>query len=224
MREVVLDTESTGLDPDDGHRIVEIGCIELLNHVPTGQTYHQYVNPGRPMPADAAAVHGLTDERLATEPPFEHIAGAFRDFIADSPLIIHNAAFDIRFINAEFRRIGFAPIPGDRAIDTLAIARQRFPGAQASLDALCRRYGIDTSVRALHGALLDAELLAKVYLELIGGRQTRLGLTAGEETEPVAATRSREYRPPRPHAADAEELDAHARLLDKLGDDAVWRS
>ena len=224
MREIVLDTESTGLDPDDGHRIVEIGCVELLNHVPTGETYHQYINPGRPMPADAAAVHGLTDERLATEPPFEQIAEAFRDFIADSPLVIHNAAFDMRFLNAEFRRIGFAPIPGDRAIDTLAMARQRYPGAQASLDALCRRFDIDTSARALHGALLDAELLAKVYLELLGGRQTRLGLTASEETERTAVSRQREYRPPRPHTPSPEEAAAHGELIDRLGGDVVWRS
>lgn len=222
MREVALDTETTGLDPHDGHRVVEIGCVELVNHVPTGQVYHQYLNPDRDMPEEALAVHGLTSERLANEPRFAAVVDAFLTFVGTAPLVIHNASFDMKFLNAELKRAGRPTIPGDRAVDTLTIARRKFPGAGASLDALCRRYGIDASERTLHGALLDAQLLAEVYLELLGGRQPDLAL-AGEDpagTAP-AATVHRQARPPRPHAASAEELAAHAAFLEKLKD-PLW--
>ncbi|MCA8906418.1 MAG: DNA polymerase III subunit epsilon [Rhodospirillaceae bacterium] len=224
MREIALDTETTGLDPEHGHRIVEIGCVELVNHVPTGRVFHQYLNPERDMPEEAAAVHGLTAERLAGEPRFVEVVEAFLDFVAEAPLVIHNAAFDMRFLNAELRRVGRPPIAGDRAVDTLAIARRKFPGAGASLDALCRRYGVDTSERTLHGALLDAQLLAEVYLELLGGRQPDLAL-AGEDAsgDTTAATVRRTARPPRPHAASPEELAAHAAFLAKLTD-PLWET
>ncbi|MFV2002892.1 MAG: DNA polymerase III subunit epsilon, partial [Paracoccaceae bacterium] len=171
MREVVLDTETTGFDPEGGDRIVEIGAVELLNHLPTGRTYHQYLNPERAMPGDAFQVHGLGDDFLRDKPVFASIAQAFLDFIGDAGLVIHNASFDMKFLNAELGWANMAPIPFDRAIDTLAIARRKFPGSPASLDALCRRFGVHNSSRDLHGALLDSEILAEVYLELIGGRQ-----------------------------------------------------
>src|SRR5690606_30758717 len=174
--EVVLDTETTGLNPMLGDRIVEIGCIELVNHVPTGRFFHRFCNPQRPMPAEAAAVHGLTDAFLADQPLFAEVVDELLDFLKDSPLVIHNAAFDIAFLNAELARLGLPQVPMERAVDTLALARSRFPGAQASLDALCRRFGIDNSARTKHGALLDAELLADVYLELVGGRQPEMAL------------------------------------------------
>jgi DNA polymerase-3 subunit epsilon len=229
MREIVLDTETTGLDPRNGDRIVEIGAIELINHVPTGRAdgvFHQYINPERDMPAEAAAVHGLTDAFLADKPVFAEIVGAFLEFIGDAPLIIHNAPFDMGFLNAELGRLGFPALPATRAVDTVALARQMFPGAQASLDALCRRYGIDNANRTLHGALLDAELLAEVYLELRGGRQPGLvlagqpGAAASAAAAGPAAPRRR--REPRPHAPTPEELAAHAAFLDKLSQ-PIWR-
>lgn len=225
MREIVLDTETTGLDPEKGHRIVEIGCLELINHVrtwkPTG-VFHRYINPQRSMPADAAAVHGLTDDMLADKPLFADIVDELIAFLGDAPLVIHNAAFDVKFLNAEFRRLGRPLIETGRAIDTLALARKRYPGAQANLDALCRRFGIDTTSRVLHGALLDAELLADVYLELLGGRQP--GLVLGEEPAAggIALGRPRVARPPRPHAPTQEELAAHAALLDQIKE-PIWR-
>ena len=176
MREIVLDTETTGLDPTTGDRIVEIGAIELMNHVPTGRTYHQYINPDRPMPTEAFEVHGLGDDFLRDKPPFKAIGQDFLSFIVDGQLVIHNAAFDMKFINAELDWAGLPQIDLSRATDTLAIARSRFPGAPASLDALCRRFGVDNAARDKHGALLDSEILAEVYLELIGGRQPGLGL------------------------------------------------
>ncbi len=175
MREVVLDTETTGFDPETGDRIVEIGAVELMGHVPTGRTYHQYINPEREMPQEAFEVHGLGDEFLRDKPKFAEIGQAFLDFIGDAKLVIHNAAFDIKFLNAELKWMNLPQIPWEQAIDTLAIARKRFPGSPASLDALCRRFNIDNSSRTLHGALLDSEILAEVYLELIGGRQPRCG-------------------------------------------------
>ena len=177
LREIVLDTETTGLDPASGDRVIEIGCLELVNHIATGRTFQRYVNPERDIAAEVVAVHGLTAERLANEPLFAAVAPAFLEFIADSPLVIHNAAFDIGFLNAEFARMGAPPLERSRAIDTLDIARRKFPGAPASLDALCKRFGVDNSARELHGALLDVELLAEVYVELIGGRQPGLSAT-----------------------------------------------
>ena len=227
MREIVLDTETTGLSPEDGHRIVEIGCVELINHVasdrPEGRRQF-YINPERPMPEEAFAVHGLSDEFLSTKPVFAEIADDFLAFIDDAPLVIHNAEFDMKFLNAELGRLGLAALPRSRAVDTLAIARKRFPGAQASLDALCKRYDIDNTGRTLHGALLDSTLLAEVYLELIGGRQP--GLTLAEDvrrTEGEAAVARRTPRPARPHTASPAELEAHAVIVDTLTD-PIWRS
>ncbi len=225
MREIVLDTETTGLDPAAGHRIVEIGCVELINHVPTGTVFHKYVNPERDVPAEAFAVHGLGEDFLFTQPLFSDIAGELLGFLDDAPLVIHNAEFDMKFINAELGRLGYAALPLDRAVDTVAIARRRFPGAQANLDALCRRFGIDNAARTKHGALLDAELLAEVYLELIGGRQPGLGLAPAAATAAPAARarRERPVRPPRPHAASPEELAAHEAFLARITD-PIWRA
>ena len=178
MREVVLDTETTGLDPATGDRIVEIGAVELFNHMPTGKTYHQYINPERMMPKEAFDVHGLSDDFLRDKPVFKSVAAGFLAFIGEARLVIHNAAFDMKFLNAELGAAGFATLPMARSLDTVAISRQKFPGSPASLDALCRRFGIDNSARVKHGALLDSEILAEVYLELIGGRQPDLSLVS----------------------------------------------
>jgi DNA polymerase-3 subunit epsilon len=222
MREIVLDTETTGLDPNNGDRIVEIGCIELINHIPTGETYHQYINPERAMPDEAFAVHGLSEAFLSDFPVFADIAGAFLEFVGEAKLVIHNAAFDMKFLNAELERLDHSAIPMNRAVDTVQMARQRFPGAQASLDALCRRFEIDNSARDKHGALLDADLLAMVYLELIGGRQPGLELATQSR---AAAGRVRKVerplRPARPHAPTPEEEAAHALMLEKLSG-AIW--
>jgi DNA polymerase-3 subunit epsilon len=191
MREIVLDTETTGLDPAEGHRIVEIACVELMNHVPTGQSFHRYVNPERPMPPEAFAVHGLSDEFLAQHPPFATVVDEFMGFIGADRLVIHNAEFDIKFINAELTRLG-RPALGVPFADTLTMARRKFPGAQASLDALCRRFEIDLSARVKHGALLDCELLAAVYLELIGGRQPGFALMLDGAVAAAAAARAGE--------------------------------
>ncbi len=224
MREIVLDTETTGLDPNSGHRIVEIGCIELHHHLPTGEVWHRYVNPERDMPEGAFQVHGLSEEFLSKHPVFAEIAGDFLDFVADSKLVIHNASFDLGFINAELKRLGFPPVPGSRAVDTLQIARSRYPGAQASLDALCRRFGIDNSARTKHGALLDAELLAEVYLELSGGRQPDFELTGKRAAHPeTAAAANPPGRAPRPHAPNEEEATAHAAFLDRL-ENPIWEN
>ena len=226
MREIVLDTETTGLDPAEGHRIVEIGAVELVHHLPTGQVWHQYLNPDRSMPAEALEVHGLDDAFLADKPRFGDVAEAFIGFLGDARLVIHNAAFDLRFLNAELQALGRPGIAPGRATDTLAMARARFPGAPASLDALCRRFGIDNSARERHGALLDCELLAEVYLELIGGRQPDFGLgPAGETSSGPSETA---WRPsprsrPLPPRLTAAEAQAHAVLVTHLGDDAVWR-
>lgn len=211
MREIVLDTETTGLDPADGHRIVEIGCIELVNHMPTGRVFHRHVNPERDMPEEAYAVHGLSAEFLAKHPPFAAHAEEFIAFVGDGRLIIHNAEFDLKFLNAELRRLGKAALRCD-VEDTLALARRRFPGAQASLDALCRRFAIDLTARTKHGALLDCELLAAVYLELIGGRQPGLEFAADAALAGAVAV-ARPIRPARPHAASADELAAHVAIL-----------
>jgi DNA polymerase III subunit epsilon len=209
MREIVLDTETTGLDPAAGHRIVEIACIELLHHISTGRDFHRYVNPGRDIPADAHAVHGLTEEFLADHPPFETIADELLAFIGSDPLVIHNAEFDLAFLNAELARIG-RPMLAPPHVDTLTMARQRYPGAPASLDALCRRFDIDISGRASHGAQIDCCLLAAVYLELIGGRQPGLDFVV-PQTEVVSAIRI--ARPPRPHAPSPAESAAHEAML-----------
>lgn len=227
MREIVLDTETTGLDPDGGDRIIEIACVELIEQVPTGEVYHQLINPERDVPPDAVAVHGITNEMLANEPLFAGIVEAFTAFIGDSPLVIHNAAFDIRFLNAELTLAGLPTLPLARAVDTLSIARQKFPGAPASLDALCKRYEIDLAEREKHNALVDAKLLARVYLELVGGRQRGFDLVAEREAATGPGTVSgpaRPYREPRPHAPSAAELAAHAELVAQLGEKALWLS
>jgi len=221
MREIVLDTETTGLDPANGHRIVEVACLELLNHIPTGRNYQSYVNPERDVPADAAAVHGLSAEFLSDKPRFAEIADELLRFIADAPLVIHNAEFDVRFLNAEFQRLARPLLPGERIVDTLQIARQKLPGAPASLDALCRRFAIDNSSRTKHGALLDTELLADVYLELIGGRQAGLELTGAARATAALAAGGRTPRAARPHAATEAELAAHATLVATLKD-PIW--
>lgn len=223
MREIVFDTETTGLDPLQGHRVVEIGCVELLNHVPTGRSWQSYLDPEREMPVEAAMVHGLTDEFLARQPLFSEVADAFLQFIGDAPLIAHNAGFDLGFVNAELARHGFAPLAMDRVVDTLPIARKMFPGAPASLDALCKRFGVDATGRQLHGALLDARLLADVYLELRGGRQPDLAIAvaATSETDEVE-TREREFLAPRAHAPSEEELHAHEAFLAQIKD-PLWR-
>lgn len=225
MREIVLDTETTGLDPEDGHRIVEIGAVELLNHLPTGRSFHRYMNPGRPMPAEAQQIHGLDDAFLSDKPPFEAVVDEFTTFLADAKLVIHNAAFDMRFLNAELRRAGRPLLSDSRVVDTLAIARARFPGAPASLDALCRRFNVDNSAREKHGALLDSELLAEVYLELVGGRQP--DLTLAQATGPRSAAAAPQWRPrprptPLPSRVTPDEADAHAALVDRLGEGALW--
>jgi DNA polymerase-3 subunit epsilon len=223
MREIVLDTETTGLDPAAGHRIVEISCLELLNHIPTGRTYQSYLNPERDVPTDAFSVHGLSIEFLSDKPRFAEIADKLLEFIADAPLVIHNAEFDVRFLNAEFQRLARSPLNGERVVDTLQIARQKFPGAPASLDALCRRFTIDNSTRTKHGALLDTELLADVYLELIGGRQAGLELMTAARATAALATGGRTPRVARPHAPTEAELIAHATLVGMLKD-PIWAS
>lgn len=226
MREVVLDTETTGLDPSAGHRIVEIGCVELINHIPTGREYHEFIDPERDMPEKAFEIHGLSAEFLTGKPKFSDVAGGFLEFIEDSPLVIHNASFDLRFLNAELDAIGAAAIDAGRAVDTLMIARQKFPGAQSSLDALCRRFDIDLAVRDKHGALVDSHLLAAVYLELVGGRQAGLELVSTERIETPIAPADREIRPPRPNlpgaAPTAEERAAHEAFMEKLKD-PIWQ-
>ncbi len=221
MREIVLDTETTGLDPAFGHRIVEIGCVELFNYVPTGREYHRYVNPERDMPEDAQQVHGITAAFLADKPVFGDIADEFLDFVGSAPLIIHNGAFDMKFLNYELASVGRPRLAMDRLVCTLEMCRRKFFGAPASLDALCRRFDIDLSVRDKHGALVDCTLLAKVYLELIGGRQPDLGLggdlaAAAAVSANIAIPIDRPVRPPRPHAPSAAELAAHAAFLEKL--------
>ena len=227
MREIVLDTETTGFDPETGDRIVEIGAVELYNHLPTGETYHQYINPERAMPAGAFEVHGLGDDFLRDKPVFASIGQAFLDFIADAKLVIHNAAFDIKFLNAELKWMNLPAIPWEQAVDTLAIARSKYPGSPASLDALCRRFGIDNSARTLHGALLDSEILAEVYLELIGGRQPDLVLApsrpgkdaSGVDTEWRARPRDRDL----PSRLTEEEAAAHAACVAGMGGGVRWK-
>lgn len=226
MREIIFDTETTGLDPQRGDRMVEIGCIEMINRVATGRTFHAYFHPERTMPAEAEAVHGLSDAFLADKPRFVEHAAELLEFIGDSPLVAHNAGFDFGFLNAELTLCGLEIVSRDRMVDTVAIARTRHPGAKLSLDALCTRYGIDRSHRTRHGALLDAELLAQVYVELRGGRQIGLELAAdsNEELITVATIRTdRIFRPARPHVASEAELTAHAAFVQTLNA-PLWSS
>ena len=224
MREIVLDTETTGLDPKSGDRVIEIGCLELDNHIATGRTFHEYVHPERDIPDDAAHIHGITLEMLKGKPLFADIADAMLDFLGEAKLVIHNAGFDLGFLNAELARLDRPPIPAKRAIDTVRLARRKFPGAPASLDALCKRFNIDNSARTKHGALLDAELLADVYVELIGGRQPGLSLASGDKiaAPTESAPTNRPARTPRPHAATEAESAAHAAFVDGLNE-PIWR-
>ncbi|TCP61136.1 DNA polymerase-3 subunit epsilon [Rhodovulum bhavnagarense] len=244
MREIVLDTETTGFEPSEGHRIVEIGAVELWNHLPTGKTFHQYINPERGMPDEAFGVHGigpdlLTQPRaprpgeitLRDKPVFSLVARNFLDFVGDAKLVIHNATFDMKFLNAELGWLGLPALPLEQSIDTLAMARKKFPGSPATLDALCRRFSVDNSSRDKHGALLDSEILAEVYLELIGGRQPDLVLASGSRGTTGPSGRSgagSEWRPrPRPTALPSrltqEETAAHAAFVEGLGDGALWK-
>ena len=225
MREIVLDTETTGLDPGTGDKIVEIGAVELWNHLPTGKTFHKYLNPERNMPEEAKAVHGLTEDFLRDKPLFSQIVDDFLRFIKDSKLIIHNASFDMKFINAELELAKKSKLSGDIAIDTLSIARKKFPGSPASLDALCRRFNIDNSARTLHGALLDSEILAEVYLELIGGRQPDFGLSDinTNYNKKLEENRQTTKRPePLKKRLTEEEEKAHSVFVKKLGENSVW--
>ncbi len=228
MREIVFDTETTGLSHANGDRLVEIGCVELFNRVETGKSFHAYVNPGRPMPTEAEAVHGLSDIFLSDKPSFHDVCEELLDFVGDSPLVAHNASFDFGFVNHELGLCGRPLICATRMIDTLVLARQRFPGAKHSLDALCTRFGVDRSVRIKHGALIDAQLLAQVYVELTGGRQIGLTLVAEvieESPADLAATEDASVtftvRPPRPHAPSDEELERHAAFLSSIAD-PLW--
>ncbi len=230
MREIVLDTETTGMDPTQGDRIIEIGCVELVNHLPSGKTLQLYINPERDIPAEATAVHGITNEFVADKPTFVEVYTDFLDFIGDDGrLVIHNAEFDMKFLNWELQNIGHKAISWSRVTDTLAMARKRFPGSPANLDALCRRFGIDNSDRTYHGALLDSELLAEVYLELIGGRQHGLtfagsraaGNVGADEGKTTSIIKEKPFREPRNFAITEEEQKAHAEMVDKLKD-PLW--
>lgn len=220
MREIVFDTETTGLNPARGDRIVEIGCVELFNRVETGRHFHAYFNPDRAMPSDAEAVHGLSALFLSDKPRFSEMAAELLDFFEDSPLIAHNAGFDFSFLNFELELCGRSPLSAGRLVDTLLLARTRHPGAKHSLDALCTRFGVDRSMRVKHGALLDAQLLAQVYVELTGGRQIGLGLVAETDVTPILAGAStinvRQPRVPRPHFAASEELERHRAFIARL--------
>jgi DNA polymerase-3 subunit epsilon len=225
MREIVLDTETTGLDPLRGDRLVEIGCVEIFNRMPTGQSYHVYINPERDMPAEAFAVHGLSSEFLATKPLFTEVVDEFLAFIADAPLVIHNASFDISFINAELERIKRSSIPKDRLVDTLLLARRKHPGVSNRLDDLCSRYAIDNSRRTKHGALLDAELLAEVYVDLIGARQSQLILAdevGDARTGGYGEMPRRQRDIPLVPRITEEERAAHRAFVATLGDKPIW--
>lgn len=225
MREIVLDTETTGMDPADGHRIIEVGCVELFNHLPTGKTFHHYINPEREIDAGAIAVHGIKNEFVKDKPVFGEIIGPLMDFIGDATLVIHNAEFDIKFLNAEFKRLGFPPFKLQDAVDTVLMARKKYPGSPANLDALCRRFNIDLSGRELHGALLDAQLLAAVYLELLGGRQHGLGFAAGQgqvnSDGSAVIANDRTYRPPRAFSVPENEAELHDKMCAGIKD-CLW--
>ncbi|RVQ67734.1 DNA polymerase III subunit epsilon [Croceicoccus ponticola] len=226
MREIVFDTETTGLDPRSGDRLVEIGCVEMVNKVATGRVYHEYFNPDRDMPAEAEAVHGLSATFLSDKPRFAEKVGDFLDFIGDAPLVAHNAGFDFGFMNAELAMCGLDAICTSRMVDTVRIAKKKHPGAKVSLDALCTRYGIDRSHRTKHGALLDAELLAQLYVELSGGRQIGLELAVDNTASPDIQFSNtivirREFRPARPHMASAAEIERHRAFIATLKD-PIW--
>jgi DNA polymerase-3 subunit epsilon len=225
LREIVLDTETTGLDPTDGHRIIEIGCVELMDHVPTGRTFQRYLNPER-LVGDSERIHGTSDAFLADKPLFAHVVIDFMDFIGDDPLVIHNAGFDIKFLNSELHRVAHPPIPFARAIDTIEIAKAKIPGARYSLDELCKRFGIDLSGRSKHGALLDAELTARLYLELVGGRQTKLQLTPTDTAESfitAEVTKVRQRTAPLASRVSESEAAMHTAFVEnELGGDAIW--
>jgi len=226
MREIVLDTETTGLDPLRGDRLVEIGCVEMFNRMPTGQTFHRYINPERDMPAEAFAVHGLSTEFLAGKPLFSAVVDEFLGFIADAPLVIHNASFDISFINMELEKLKRAPISRDRLVDTLLLARRKHPGVSNRLDDLCSRYAIDNSRRTKHGALLDAELLAEVYIDLIGARQSQLVLDDNRDSDlQLDADGPRRQRsvPLAPRVSEADR-QAHRAFVATLGEKAIWKA
>ena len=225
MREIVFDTETTGLDAVNGDRLIEIGCVELINHIPSGQTYHTYINPEHPVHPDALAVHGLDNDFLADKPLFAEIADSFVAFLRDSPLIAHNATFDRGFINMELARSGRAELAGNRFVDTLLIARRRHPGSPNSLDALCARYNIDNSARTKHGALLDSEILADVYIELIGGRQTAFALSMAPAVEHARLAGDPAGSRPEPLPPRLTEADRlrHREFIDSLGDNALWK-
>jgi DNA polymerase-3 subunit epsilon len=223
MREIILDTETTGLDPADGHRVIEIGCLELVNHIPTGQFWHEYFNPERDMPEAAFKIHGLSASFLQDKPSFAERAAAFLSFIEDAQIVIHNAAFDTAFLEAELARADLPPLPAARVVDTLSLARRKHPAGPNSLDALCRRYGIDNSARTKHGALLDCELLAEVYLELIGGRQANLTLVEANARRGVAQTGCGIERPaPLPGRVGEEDRATHRAAIAALGANAIW--
>lgn len=228
MREIVLDTETTGMDPSTGDRLVEIGCVELMNQLPTGKHYHVYINPERPIPPEATAVHGITDEYVKNMPTFGEIVGGFMDFIGNDRLVIHNASFDMKFLNAELKTFGFPSLDNRRALDTLKLAREKFPGSPANLDALCRRFGIDNSGRTFHGALLDSQLLAEVYLELTGGRQGGLDIATDEGGAyggllEKTGKLDRAHREPRVFEISAEEKEAHENLIASLKN-PLWKN
>ena len=216
MREVILDTETTGLDPKLGHRLVEIGAVELVNHTPTGVNYQTYINPERDVDPGAQEIHGLTNEFLKQHPTFGDISAEFIDFLSNSTLVIHNAPFDLAFINMELNRLGEPLISSEKVIDTLVLARKKFPGAQANLDALCRRFAIENRHRELHGALVDAALLADVYIELIGGKEPTLGLSAKKTNSTLAEERTRVYQKPRSFPVSEEELELHRAFVKTL--------
>ena len=226
MREIVFDTETTGLEPKNGDRVVEIGMIELINHIPSGRTFHRYINPERSMPAEALRIHGLDDAFLADKALFASIVPELLAFIEDATLIAHNSEFDMAFLNAELARAGHAAVPDERVIDTLMLARRRHPAGPNSLDALCSRYQVDTSRRTFHGALLDADLLAEVYIELIGGRQAALILGEAPEAPTLAVVHRvvdfGERPVPRRFTISADELAAHRDLVASMGEDAIW--
>jgi DNA polymerase-3 subunit epsilon len=236
MREIALDTETTGISPRDGHRIIEIGALELMHHLPTGRKLHLYINPEREIDDGAVAVHGITSDFLADKPVFADIVDEFLAFVGDDPMVIHNASFDMGFLNAELKRLDRPVLPLAQSIDTLMMARKKFPGAQANLDALCRRFEIDNSHRDLHGALVDADLLAAVYIELLGGRQPGLSLDSDSQTQigdqgvpnstdpdPSFHLDAKPIRPIRAHAPNAEELGAHAKFLEELKN-PIWKN
>jgi len=223
MREIVFDTETTGFDPLNGDRLVEIGCVEVINYMPTGKTYHQYINPERDMPEGAEKIHGLSEVFLRDYPVFSQVYAEFVDFVGDATLVAHNAEFDMKFINAELKKVGASLYAMSRSRDTLAMARRKFPGSPNTLDALCKRFAIDNSSRIKHGALLDAELLAEVYLELMGGRQRGLMLGQDQKDQPEqAVVTEKKFRNPRPHQASAGEIEQHSAFVDQLTN-PLWR-